>query len=251
MPKVIEIKNLSFNYGATEILSSLDFSVESGDYVALVGPNGAGKTTLMRLMLGLEIANQGQVLLFSEDSRSFHDWHLLGYLPQSFKAFNPLFPATVKEVVRLGLLASKSWPRRFHKQDEEIVLETLKLMDISDLENKLISELSGGQEQRVFLARALVAKPRLLILDEPGTGLDPQARDNFFALIKKLNQEEGMTIILITHDISQSGQYANKLMYLDKSIIFYGSFSEFCHSDKMSSYFGEFSQHLICHQHDH
>jgi len=123
-------------------------------------------------------------------------------------------------------------------------------LEISDLAGRPVGKLSGGQQQRVFLARSIVAGPELLILDEPSTALDPQTRNNFFDLLKKLNSESKVTIILITHDVGQVGRYASRLLYLDKTVIFYGKFSDFCESGDMSKYFGDYSQHLICHQHD-
>jgi zinc transport system ATP-binding protein len=123
-------------------------------------------------------------------------------------------------------------------------------LGISDLKTAMLTELSGGQQQRVLLARALVSKPELLIFDEPSTALDPKSRDDLFLQIRKLNKEKGITIILITHDTGYIGQYANKLLYVDRNLVYFGEFSEFCRSEGMKSYFGEHEQHLICHQHD-
>ncbi len=250
MIKVLEIKNLSFAYGTSEILSGVSFQVDKGNYIALAGPNGAGKTTLIKTILGLIGKPHGAVKIFGNDFENFTDWKKIGYLPQRVNAFNPLFPATVKEVVGLGLLSKKSYPKKFTKKDEEKIKEMLSLMAISNLQDTPVAELSGGQQQRVFLARALASDPELLILDEPSTALDPQTRQHFFELVEKLNKEKGVTIILITHDTSQVGNYANKLLYLDRKVIFYGPFGEFCQSQNMEKYFGHFSQHLICHQHD-
>lgn len=249
MVSVLSVKNLSFNYGPVEVLSDVSFDVEKGDYIGLAGPNGAGKTTLVKTVLGLSERSRGVVKLFGRELKSFDGWDRIGYLSQRVTAFNPLFPASVKEVVRLGLLSQKKFPRRFTESDSVKIRQSLDLMGISDLEDKPVSDLSGGQQQRVFLARALVSNPDLLILDEPGTALDQPSREGFFEFIKKLNQEKGITIILITHDTAQIGQYANKLLYMDKKVVFYGSFSDFCKSTEMHQYFGHFSQHLICHQH--
>jgi zinc transport system ATP-binding protein len=122
-------------------------------------------------------------------------------------------------------------------------------MDIAPLRDKLVGALSGGQQQRVFLSRALVSDPELLILDEPSTALDPKTREQFFELAEKLNKDKGVTLIIITHDTAHIGQYASKLLYLDKRVVFYGGFADFCQSKEMERYFGPFSQHLICHQH--
>ncbi len=249
MNSILSIANLSFNYGPLEVLRDVTFSVNKGDYIALAGPNGAGKTTLIRNILGLANGQGGRIEIFGQRLSDFKNWSRIGYLPQRVNLFNPLFPATVREVIGLGLLSGKRFPRQFNRKDNELILQSLELMSIDDLGSKLVSELSGGQQQRVFLARALISNPDLLILDEPGTALDPLSRDSFFKLMKKLNSERGLAIILITHDTSQIGEYAQKLMYLDKKVIFFGSFADFCASAEMDQYFGPFIQHLICHQH--
>jgi zinc transport system ATP-binding protein len=249
MKPILEVKNLSFGYGSTEILSNLSFVVEKGDYIALAGPNGAGKTTLMKTVLNLTGKYQGEVILFGELSQEFSAWQKIGYLPQKTDLFNPLFPATAKEVVKLGLLSGKKFPRHFNAKDNKRALEVLSEMGIEELQNRPIMELSGGQQQRVFLARSLVSNPELLILDEPSTALDPQTREIFFDIIDKLNKKRKVAIILITHDTAHIGRHAEKLMYLDKKIVFYGKFSDFCQSEEMMEYFGPFSQHLICQQH--
>jgi len=249
MSAILKVKDLSVGYGTSEVLNSVSFTLDKGDYVALAGPNGSGKTTLIKTILGLMEIRSGQIELFGATAGSFHQWDLIGYLPQRVNVFNPLFPATVREAVSLGLLSRKRFPKIFSRSDEARIDDTMELMGITDIKNRLVGELSGGQQQRTFLARALVSSPELLILDEPSTALDPQARENFFELIKTLNHERGITIILITHDISQIGQYANRLLYLDKTVIFYGLFSEFCQSEEMNRFFGHFSQHMICQQH--
>ena len=129
--------------------------------------------------------------------------------------------------------------------------EILDKLNISDLKDKMISKLSGGQQQKVLLARALVSNPELLIFDEPSTALDPQSRESFFEMINKLNKDLGIAIILITHDTAYIGEYANELLYIDKDLIYFGSFADFCRSEKMGAYFGNYEQHAICHQHNH
>lgn len=246
---VLSVKNLSFSYGSTDVLDNVSFKIERGDFVALVGPNGAGKTTLIKVILGLENKCLGRIKIFGTDANNFNSWNLIGYLPQRVNTFNPLFPATVKEVVGLGLLSQKKFPKKFNHNDENKIVSILDFLGISDLKNRPVSELSGGQQQRVFLARALVSDPEFLIMDEPSTALDPETRQSFFKLIEKLNKEKGSTIVMITHDTTQVGQFANKMLYLDKGVIYYGNFVDFCHSADMEKYFGRFAQHLICHQH--
>ncbi|MBA4417007.1 MAG: ABC transporter ATP-binding protein [Syntrophus sp. (in: bacteria)] len=247
---IVSAENLHFQYNATEVLTDLSFSLKKGDYLGLVGPNGSGKTTLIRLILGFFTPTRGTLTLFGQTPSRFSDWHRVGYLPQRIVDFNPHFPATVKEVVALGLLSRKQFPKRIGRSDNRYIDQALDLVDIGNIRNKLIGELSGGQQQRVFLAKAMVGEPDILILDEPTTALDPDTRERFFNTLKALNRDKGVTIIMITHDTGTIGKYASKMLYLDKRIIFYGTFEDFCMSQGMATYFGEFSQHLICHRHD-
>jgi zinc transport system ATP-binding protein len=250
MSTIISTEHLHVRYNAEMALADVTFTISSGDYVGLVGPNGAGKTTLIKTILGLLAAESGRIEIFGRPAARFSEWNRIGYLPQRVASFNPLFPATVKEVVGLGLLGQKHFPKRFIPGDGKRIDRALELLEITPLRGKLISELSGGEQQRVFLARAIVPDPDLLILDEPITALDPQTRDNFFSLISRFNRENGTTIIMVTHDVGSIGQYANKFLYLDRKVVFYGPFSDFCQSPEMSRHFGDHSQHVICHQHD-
>lgn len=238
MATVLSVENLSFGYGPVEVLTHVTFAVEKGDYVILAGPNGAGKTTLIRLVLGIAGKYEGKVELFGQSLLGFAGWGRVGYLPQRVNVFNPLFPATVKEVVGLGLLSQKSFPRRITRSDQVRVRQTLELMGIPDLRDTPVGELSGGQQQRVFLARALVSHPELLILDEPSTALDPQARESFFESIRRLNREQDITTVLITHDTDLIGKYATKVLYLDRRVVFYGLPADLCSSPEMHRYSG-------------
>jgi zinc transport system ATP-binding protein len=245
----ISVDHLFFKYSAAEVLNDISFTIQVEDYIGLVGPNGSGKTTLIKTILGLAPVTEGSISLFDSNPREFKEWHRIGYLPQKFAAFNPFFPARVSEIVSLGLLGKKSFPRRIDKSDELVLDHVLSLLDIHAIRDKLIGQLSGGQQQRVLLARALVSEPELLILDEPTAALDPETRDKFFSTLQQLNRDHHITIIMVTHDIADIGKHASKLLYLDKKIIFFGGFDEFCSSTDMASYFGEFAQHLICHRH--
>ena len=250
MNPVVEVKDLCFGYSADDILSGVSFSIAPGDYVALSGPNGAGKSTLIKLLLGLAGPYRGRIALFGLERSLFIDWGRIGYLPQQSNNFNPIFPATAREVVRMGLLAGKKFPKIFSALDDQRVAEVMKMMGIEKQEHKMVGELSGGQQQKVFLARALVSNPSFLILDEPSSALDPLSRDSFFELLAELNQRHQTTIMMVTHDTPQIGRYAKTLLYLDKKVVFYGGFGDFCQSPEMGGYFGSYSQHLICHQHN-
>lgn len=250
MSSLLSIKNLSVKYRQIEVLKNISFTVEKGDFIGLAGPNGAGKTTLIKAILGLIQTSEGSVELFGKNKNKFTSWNKIGYLPQKFSALNIFFPTIVEEVVMLGLLSKKKFPKRITTYNYEKVDGILKKLGIINLKKRMFSELSGGQQQRVLLARALVSDPEILIFDEPSTALDAEARESFFELIQKMNKQDNISIILITHDANHIGKYASKLLYIDKNLIYFGKFSEFCLSKKMNSYFGKHEQHIICQQHN-
>lgn len=247
---ILSVKNLYFRYNSLDVLSDISFSIKTGDYIGLVGPNGSGKTTLIKIILGLLKPLSGQVALFGDDIETFSGWDRIGYLPQRISALNPRFPATVKEVVAMGLLSKKGFPKHINRADNITVDNILALLNIKNLKNKPIGELSGGQQQRVLVARAIVNKPSFLILDEPTDALDPEMRDRFFSLLEDLNKKKNVTIVIITHDVANIGRYTSKMLYIDKKMVFYGSFDDFCKSGEITQIFGAFAQHVICHRHD-
>lgn len=247
--EIVSTELLACNYREGRVLEDISFQVERGDYVGIVGPNGSGKSTLVKALLGLVTISKGSASLFGTPLSNFKDWHKVGYLPQSLHLVNPVFPATVHETVGLGLLSLKRFPKRLTRDDKNKIDITLDELGILDLKLKLIGELSGGQLQRVLLARAIVNDPELLVLDEPTAALDPETRGRFYAMISDINRSRGVTVLLVTHDSGTIGEHASKMLYLDKKLLFYGSFDEFCHSPEMSSMFGEHSQHLMCHRH--
>lgn len=226
MKTIVSANHLSFHYGGNEVVQDVSFDVQQGDYIALVGHNGSGKSTLLKLLLNLLTPSRGNVTLWGTPMRNFSDWKRVGYLPQNIQLFNPLFPATVNEVVALGLLSQKQFPKRMTSGDAEKVHNALAQMHILPLGDKLVGELSGGQMQRALLARAIVNTPELLFLDEPVTAIDTETRNDFFTYTAELNKKQKTTIILVTHDIEHSGGYANKMLYLDKKILYYGNYKK-------------------------
>lgn len=238
---IIGLENLSFCYNGIEILRDISFAVQRGDYLGIVGPNGSGKSTLIKNILGILQPRLGRIYLFGQLLASFREWQKIGYLPQRLSALNVYFPSTVEEIVRLGVGSDKN---------SQNVKRILGQMGIEHLSSRLIGELSYGEQQRTMLARALAGRPELLILDEPTTALDPETRENFYSLTRELNRNQQTTIVLITHDIGAIGMYARHLLYLDKKVIFSGTFEDYCASPEMAGLFGSVSQHIICHQHD-
>jgi zinc transport system ATP-binding protein len=236
--EIIRVDNLTFCYNGTEVISNISFTVKKGDYLGIAGSNGSGKSTLIKNILGILEPSKGSISIFGRPLTSFRQWQRIGYLPQRINALNYHFPCTVEEIVQIGI-----------KKNAADLKSTLELMGIAHLAASLIGELSYGEQQRVMLARALISKPDLLIFDEPTTALDPETRDVFYSLTGEMNRQ-GVTVMLITHDTSIIGKYASNLLYLDKRIIFFGTFEDFCSSPDMTGFFGLDSQHMICHQHD-
>lgn len=238
---VISTEKLTFCYNGIEVLQDISFAVQKGAYLGVTGPNGSGKSTLIKNILGILQPRYGNIYLFGQPLAAFHKWDKIGYLPQRLAALNTHFPGTVREIIRLGMN---------RKENSQDIKQILQMMGIEHLSSRLIGELSYGEQQRTMLARALASKPEILILDEPTTALDPETRENFYRLTRELNCHQGTTIILITHDTGVLGNYARYLLYLDKKVIFSGTFEDFCTSQDMTGFFGPVSQHIICHQHD-
>jgi zinc transport system ATP-binding protein len=245
MSNILTVENLTMRYGRQEVLSKINFTVEAGDYIGVVGPNGSGKTTLMKALLGLLLPTEGKII-YNEQGAG-HD--LIGYLPQKAITNDKIFPAKVHEIVAIGLLACKKGFRFFTAQDREKIDDILTKLKISDLRDQKIGNLSGGQQQRVLLARAMVSSPPILLLDEPTSALDPQIREEFYELVRTLNREDGVTVLLVSHDVGSVGKYTGKMLYLDQRLVFYGDYDQFCHSDEMTEYFGYFAQHHFCGRH--
>ncbi|WP_459129874.1 metal ABC transporter ATP-binding protein [Guggenheimella bovis] len=236
---LFEVKNLSLSYGKSNVLQDVSFALKEGSFLAVVGPNGSGKTTLMKALLGLVNDYEGTITRFIERED-------IGYLPQLLSRKEKTFPASVEEVVSMGLLSRKKPPKLLTKEDKEKIHAILSELEMDRLKARRIGNLSGGELQRVHLARSLVNDPKLLILDEPTSALDPQIRESFYELLTKLSKR--MTIVLVTHDISSAGRYSSELMLLDHTLRFFGDYEDFCHSEEMSHYFGA-AQHQICWRH--
>ena len=246
MNTLLEVKNVSVSYGKFLAVTDVTFNVSAGDYIGVVGPNGSGKTTLMKAILGLLPVSDGSIRFLMNSNKG----NMLGYVPQKNSGNDNYFPATVREIVSTGFLSSKRGLKFMTENDHMKVHSILEKLHIVDLCGKKIGSLSGGQYQRVLLARALVNEPKLLILDEPTSALDPLIRDELYTLLTELNSSPGITILLVSHDIGSIGKYTKKMLYLDNSLVFYGSYSEFCGSDTMTKYFGYEAQHRICWRHN-
>lgn len=246
----VAVRNLSVQRAGSVILRDISFSALPGDFIAIVGPNGSGKSTLLQTILGYIPPSSGTVLLFGEPPDQFAEWSRIGYLPQVLPQTVAGLPVTAQEIVAMGLLSDAASPGRRKREEAERVLSALARVQMERFADRKIGELSGGQRHRVFLARALVADPALLILDEPTASLDPSFRFQFYEILRAVQEEKQTTILLVTHDSAAAGLAAKKLLYLDQKVIFFGTFKAFCESSEMAGYFGKAFQHQICHQHD-
>jgi len=242
----VSVKNLTYTYQASStssvVLDNISFSVNQGDLLGVIGPNGAGKTTLFSCMLGLLKDYRGEIRIFDQDTRK-NNFILLtiGYIPQQ-KSIEQGFPATVQEIVSLGMIGKKNISK-------EKVASALKMVDLSGQDNKRIGELSGGKQQRVLIAKALVNEPKLLILDEPTTSVDLETQNKFYTLVKNLNQKNNITIIWASHDLDAVNKIANKVMCLNRSMFFHGDTSEFFGSDELIRMYSESSMQLHMRSH--
>ncbi len=218
---LIEVKNLAKSFNRRSVLRKLCFSVEQGDYLYVVGENGSGKTTLMKIILGLIEPDSGEIV-FNGFNKS-----QIGYLPQTTEIQSD-FPASVREVVLSGTLGNRRSPF-YSKRDRQTADRMIKRLDIENIRNASFRSLSGGQRQRVLLARALCATGRILLLDEPITGLDPVATAEFYEIMEDL-RSDGVTIIIISHDISCAVHYGNKILHLGNDGYYFGATADYVHS---------------------
>ena len=221
----IKCTNVALGYEKKVIAKNLSFSVSEGDYLCIVGENGAGKSTLLKTLLGLQKPISGE-LLFSGASRLKG----VGYLPQQ-TAFQKDFPATVREIVLSGFLGQSGHKIWFSKAEKNIADENLKKLGIFDLKKTSYRNLSGGQQQRVLLARAMCAAKKLIILDEPAAGLDPVATNEMYHMLMDLNKAEGITVVMVSHDINAALHHAKHILHLGNREVFFGTVEEYKNSE--------------------
>lgn len=222
---LISCKNLQFQYDGLTVLSNLSFDVNCGDYLCIIGKNGSGKTTVVNGLLGLLKPKSGEITISDELPKNS-----IGYLPQQ-NAIQKDFPASVFEVVLSGCLNKRGIRPFYSKSEKNIAEKNMKLLEIDQIKNKCYNELSGGQQQRVLLARALCSANRLLLLDEPVRGLDPIGINSMYDIIAKLNKEYHITIIMVSHDISNAVKHASHILHLNDTSIFFGTTEEYIKSD--------------------
>lgn len=213
----IEIKGLTAGYGGAAVIEDIDLTVEPEDYVGIIGPNGGGKTTLLRVILGFVRPERGSVAIFGESPGSGR--RHVGYVPQH-ASFDRQYPIAVHEAVRMGLRRKRGLLPWWRGADRTATMEALDAVSMADHAGEPLGELSGGQLQRVFIARALVARPRLLILDEPTASVDKQMQESVYDLLAQLNRD--MTILLVTHDIGIISSHVKHVACLNHNLFSHG-----------------------------
>lgn len=229
---LIKCEKVCLAYEGRTVVSNLTFEINAGDYLCIVGENGSGKSTLIAGLLGLKKAASGQILM----GDGLHQTEI-GYLPQQTNIQKD-FPASVFEVVLSGCLNSGNRFPFYRKKDKLKALENMERLSVSDLKNNCYKELSGGQQQRVLLARTLCAAKKMLILDEPVTGLDPIATADLYHLIRMINQEMKITVAMVSHDIRSAVENATMILHMNQSPLFFGKTLDYMESEAGKAYIG-------------
>jgi zinc transport system ATP-binding protein len=222
VPLAVELAGVEFGFARGQpVLRDVDLRVEQGEFVAIAGPNGGGKTTLLRLALGLERPTAGRVLLFGEPADAFRDRARIGYLAQRTR-IGAHAPATVREIVEAGRAAVRPFGR-LHADDRAAVDEAIDRVGLSGRARRPLRELSGGQQQRALIAKALASRPRLLVLDEPTTGVDVGAQEALGELLRELREELGVTILYVSHEFGAVEHVVRRIVLVRERIVFDGS----------------------------
>jgi zinc transport system ATP-binding protein len=243
--QLVEIDRLSYAYSGNLVLDNISFTIDEGDILGIIGPNGAGKTTLFSCMLGLLDDYTGTIKILGDDIKKKNSkvFKSIGYIQQK-KTIEQNFPATVEEIVSLGITI-------MDKTSKEKIALALETVGLSAQKDRRVGELSGGQQQRVLIAKAMVNNPKLLILDEPVTGIDLEMQNKFYSLLEKLNQENKITIIWASHDLDAVNRFATSVACINRSMFFHGKTYEFFENPDLLKAYSESSMQAHMHLHNH
>ncbi len=245
---VIEAKKLFFRYNGHSVLENISLTVEEGSYVGVLGPNGGGKTTLLKLMLGLLSPSDGKITVFGKSPSEARKEGQIGYVPQRIVQTDFPFPANVEEIVKSGRTAKARIGTWRTLSDTEAIKRAMDATEVTQYRSRLISELSGGERQRVFIARALASEPRMLILDEPTTGVDVGSKERFYALLKKLNTDLHLTILFVSHDIEVMTDQVQCVLCINRELICDCASCDFLNKAVLENLYGK-NISLIHHHH--
>ena len=232
------VDGISFKYRDVDILKDVSFSVSKGEFLTLLGPNGTGKTTLLRILAGILVPYEGSIKLDGVDIRNYKRRDLAKKIAMVSQNFSIEFPFSVREVVLMGRYPHKSGFKMTDKEDMRICEESLELTDTAHLKERIIYELSAGELQRVLIARALCQTPSIILLDEPTTHLDINHQIELNALIKRLNEDNNLTVFYISHDLNAAGIYSDRVLLLkDKSIFMTGTAKDVITAENIKAVF--------------
>ncbi|MCY3801888.1 MAG: metal ABC transporter ATP-binding protein [Chloroflexi bacterium] len=234
---VIEWDHVTFAYGEVVAVEDVSLTVHEGEIAALLGPNGSGKSTLVKLALGLLQPESGAVRIFGCDAAEFREWRRVGYLPQVVAGAWRDFPATVAETVAHGSYDGFSPFALFHRSERPDVMEALEAVRMSNYRRRRLSELSVGQQQRVLLARALVRRPDLLVLDEPAAGVDVSGEEQLYSILRDVNRERSITVVIVSHDIGAMVREASTVACMNRTLVRHGPPHELTR-DEISTLYG-------------
>ncbi|NBS68704.1 ABC transporter ATP-binding protein [bacterium] len=222
--ELLRVSHVQFTRGDFVVLEDVSFSIKEGEYVGIIGPNGGGKTTLLNILLGLERQTAGKIEWEGRELR-----HQVGYVPQHAASFDPLFPATVEEMVASGRVALRKWYQGPRAHDVVRIEKAMETCGISHLAKRRIGEISGGERQRAFLARALAGEPRILVLDEPMSAVDEYQQQTLYDVLRELHRRTHMTILMVSHDLHAVEREATRVLCLNKRIVSHGSYADHPH----------------------
>lgn len=246
----IAIDTVSYAYDSVVALDHVTLNIKSGEYTAIIGPNGAGKTTLLKVMLGLLKPQSGSVRIMGQSLESFNQKYLLGYVPQRVSASAIQFPATVYEVVESGCTARLGLFHTIDQNSRDKIHWAMDIAQISHLRDNSIAQLSGGQLQRVYIARALAGAPQLLFLDEPAVGVDLQTQERFYQFLQQLNEKLKLTIVIVTHEIDVAVHRAHSVICLNRKLVCHTASTQLMHSDYLQQLYSDHA-HFVKHDRHH
>lgn len=247
MTSAIEIKNLTVKLGDFTALENLNLSVETGDFVGILGPNGGGKSTLLKAILNLVQCDKGEISIFGKSQNEYQP-ELIGYVPQ-LKTLDRNFPAITCDLVASGM--RRRWPGILTKKDHKQISEVLEMVGACHLCHKALGHLSGGEIQRVYLARALIRKPKILLLDEPATGIDAVGEDYMYKILDDYMKQIDVTVLMVTHDWLAARHHANKVLIINRKLITFGKPSESLDDEYLRAAFGHVGHGHHLHDHNH
>ncbi len=237
MAEIVKVERLAVHMQGHFVLDNISFQVKAGELVGIIGPNGAGKTTLLRVLLGLVKPFSGSAALFGRPSnRLGHDRGKIGYMPQN-RSFERRFPLSALDAVLMGLLSPRTLGRPFNRRHRDAGRRALNAVGIPHLANRPFQALSGGEQQRVLLARALARDPALLLLDEPSAGLDITAQHQLMQLLRRLQRERGLTVLLVSHDLTAAAAFADYLICINRTMHLHGNPRQVLHSPGLKEAF--------------